>query len=284
MIHPLRIAHRGASAQAPENTLAALEMAIQEGVDLLEIDVRASADGEVVVIHDPTLDRTTDRTGLVAELTYDEILKADAGSWFSRKFAKEAIPNLAEVLELARHRAVVLIEIKADHMAEKVLQQIQSVDAQDGVVIQSFEAETVRRVKLIDPTTPTALLMGGVPKAPSRLRARRLAREVLGVGANTLSIWHAALTPVFHEEIRKRGLSVWVWTVDEDIVMRDMTQLGVQGIITNHPQRLNQVLADLEQQGAILSPLGRRQRLKPSRWGRRRRLRRMGDQRRRDGG
>ena len=75
MIHPLRIAHRGASAQAPENTLAALEMAIQEGVDLLEIDVRASADGEVVVIHDPTLDRTTDRTGLVAELTYDEILK-----------------------------------------------------------------------------------------------------------------------------------------------------------------------------------------------------------------
>mgnify|MGYP006419905641 FL=1 len=77
-----------------------------------------------------------------------------------------------------------------------------------------------------------------------------------------------------------RGISVWVWTVDEEVVLRDVTQLGVQGIITNHPDRLNDVLLDLERDGAIISPPGRRQRIKPSRWGRRRRIRRAGDPRR----
>jgi len=107
-----------------------------------------------------------------------------------------------------------------------------------------------------------------------------MVREVLAVGANALSIWHAALTPAFHEEMRMRGISVWVWTVDEEVVLRDVTQLGVQGIITNHPDRLNDVLLDLERDGAIISPPGRRQRIKPSRWGRRRRIRRAGDPRR----
>lgn len=282
MIHPLRIAHRGASALAPENTLIAFEQAIQTGVDLLEIDVRASLDGEIVVIHDPTIDRTTDRTGVVAAQSFEQLRQADAGAWFSPAFSGERIPSLAEVLDLARHRAIVLIEIKADHLAERVLQQVHAAGAQDGVVLQSFDPETIRRVSAIEPATSTALLMGDLPKSPSRLRARRMTREVLGLGANALSIWHAALTPAFYEEMRQRGVTVWVWTVDEEIVMHDMTQLGVQGIITNHPDRLNRVLADLERDGAIVAPLGRRQRIKPSRWGRRRRLRRLGEQRQRD--
>ncbi|MBT3341777.1 MAG: glycerophosphodiester phosphodiesterase [Gemmatimonadetes bacterium] len=280
MIHPLRIAHRGASAQAPENTLAAFEQAIRLGVDMLEIDVRASCDGEVVVIHDAAIDRTTNRVGQVAELSFEQLRQADAGSWFDAQFKGEQIPTLSEVLDLARHRAIVLIEIKADHLAERVLQQISAAGAQDAVVVQSFDPETVRRIKSIEPMMPTSLLMGDLPKSPSRLRARRMVREVLAVGANALSIWHAALTPAFHEEMRMRGISVWVWTVDEEVVLRDVTQLGVQGIITNHPDRLNDVLLDLERDGAIISPPGRRQRIKPSRWGRRRRIRRAGDPRR----
>ena len=101
MIPPLRIAHRGASGQglAPENTLAAFEKAVQLGVDMLEIDVHATRDGQVVVLHDTTLDRTTDGTGIVAELSSADVRQADAGSWFAADFTGERVPLLEEVLD-----------------------------------------------------------------------------------------------------------------------------------------------------------------------------------------
>jgi glycerophosphoryl diester phosphodiesterase len=277
VIHPLRIAHRGASGTglAPENTLAALELAIQTGVDLIEIDVRASADGQIVVIHDANLDRTTDVQGAVQDTRLEDIRRADAGGWFGPQFAGERVPLLEEVLDLARHRAVVLIEIKAAFIAERVLQIVEYAAAEDYVVIQAFSARTIERVKRLSPATPTALLVGKLPTTPSRLRARRMAREVLEIGANTLAIWHATLTPPFFEEMRKRGVSVWTWTVDEEVTMRDLIQMGVQGIITNYPDRLNRVLKELEEEGLIQMPLGRHQRLKHSRWRRRRQIKKM---------
>jgi len=116
VIHPVRIAHRGASGDglAPENTLAALESSIQMGVDVLEIDVRGSKDGGVVVIHDAMMDRTTNTTGSVSELTLEEIRQADAGSWAGPSFKDQRVPLLEEVLDLARHRVLVLVEIKGD--------------------------------------------------------------------------------------------------------------------------------------------------------------------------
>ena len=99
------------------------------------------------------------------------------------------------------------------------------------------------------------------------MRARRLVRQVLQVGANALAMWYAVLTPPFLEETRKRGIAVWAWTVDEDIAMRDLATMGVQGIITNQPDRLNRVLDELVADGPLRPPLGRR--VKRSRWGRR---------------
>lgn len=282
MIHPVRIAHRGASGPglAPENTLAAFERAVQLGVDAVEIDVRVTADGVPVVLHDATLDRTTDREGPVAELTLAQVRQADAGAWCGAAFGGQRVPTLVEVLDLLRHRALAVVELKADFVAERVLKVIDDVAALDGVVLQSFSTQSVRRVKALAPEVPTALLVGELPTSPSRIRARRLVREVLGVGANALSIWHATLTPPFFEEMRKRGITVWTWTVDEEVVMRDVIQMGVQGVITNCPDRLNRVLADLEGEGAILVPMGRRQRLKPSRWRRRRMIRQVSRHRR----
>ena len=283
MIHPVRIAHRGASGEglAPENTLAALEQAIQIGVDALEIDVRGTRDGHVVAIHDAMLDRTTNLKGPVVDHTLEQIRQADAGSWFAPAFNGECVPLLGEVLDLARHRALVLIEIKADFIGELVLKTIEDFDALDYVVLQSFNPETVRRIKVINPSVPTALLVGKLPTTPSRVRARRLVAQVLEVGANALAIWHATLTPPFFEEMRRRAIAVWTWTVDEEIIMRDMVQMGVQGIITNYPNRLNALLSEMEADGMVQMPLGRRQRLKPSRWGRRRRLKKMTKRRRR---
>jgi len=277
MIPPLRIAHRGASGLglAPENTLAAFEQAIQLGVDILEIDVHATRDGQIVVLHDAAIDRTTDGTGLVAELSSEQVRRADAGSWFGADFTGERVPLLEEVLDLARHRALVLIEIKADFITERILQVVETVVAAEHVVLQSFNPATVERIKLLAPALPTALLIGQLPTTPSRVRARRLVQQVLQVGANVLAIWHATLTPPFLEEMRKRGIAVWAWTVDQDIIMRDLAMMGVQGIITNYPDQLNLVLDELVDEGQLDPPLGRRQRLKRSRWSRRRQLRKL---------
>lgn len=277
MIHPVRIAHRGASGSghAPENTLAAFERAIQLGVDAVELDVRATRDGVVVAMHDATIDRTTDREGPVDEWTYAQLRDASAGGWFGPDFADERIPTLQEVLDLVRLRALAVIEIKAGWLAEQVLRVATEVDVIDQIVVQSFDPETVRRVNAVDPSVPTALLVGKLPTSPSRMRARRVVGDVLAVGANILNVWQGALTPPFFEEMRRRGVTVWTWTVDEEAVMRDVIQMGVQGVTTNHPDRLNGVLEALEQEGAILVPMGRRQRLKPSRWKRRREIRRV---------
>ncbi len=282
MIHPVRIAHRGASGAglAPENTLAAFERAIQVGVDAVEVDVRSTRDGALVVLHDPLLDRTTDRDGPVHEMSLEQVREADAGGWFGPEFVGQKVPILAEVLDLMRRRALVVIEIKADHLAEAVLRVVDDLVVADQVVIQSFSFETLRRVKAIDPAAPTALLVGNLPTSPSRMRARRMVREVLSLGANILNIWHATLTPAFFEEVRKRGLTVWTWTVDEEVVLRDVVQMGVQGVATNRPDLLNEVLEELAREGAILVPLGRSQRLKPSRWRRRREIRRVSRRRR----
>ena len=277
MIPPLRIAHRGASGLglAPENTLAAFEKAIQLGVDVIEIDVHATRDGQIVVLHDATVDRTTDGTGFVAELSFEEVRRVDAGSWCAPEFTGERVPLLEEVLDLARHRALVLIEIKADFITERILQVIETTVAAEHVVLQSFNPAIVERVKLLAPALPTALLIGQLPTTPSRVRARRLVQQVLQVGANALASWHATLTPPFLEEMRKRGVAVWAWTVDEDIVMRDLAMMGVQGIITNYPDKLNTVLDELLDEGRLQSPMGRHQRTKRSRWGRRRQLRKL---------
>ena len=168
MITPLRIAHRGASGPglAPENTLAACEKALQIGVDMLEIDVHATRDGQIVVLHDAALDRTTNGTGLVADLLGEEVRQFDAGRWFSADFARERVPLLEEVLDLARNQALVLIEIKADGIAERVLQVIEAANATERVVVQAFNPQTVRRLNLLAPTLPTALLVGQLPTTP----------------------------------------------------------------------------------------------------------------------
>jgi glycerophosphoryl diester phosphodiesterase len=277
MIPPVRIAHRGASGEglAPENTLAAFEMAIQIGVDVLELDVHASRDGEIVVLHDATLDRTTDRQGLVREQSLAEVRRADAGSWFNSRYRGERVPTLAEVLDLARHRALVLIEVKADFISERLLGVVADMSAESQIIIQSFNPQTVQRIKLLNPSIPTSLLVGKLPTSPSRVRARRLVKQILQVGANALSVWHATLTPPFFEEMRKRAIGVWAWTVDEEIIMRDLALMGIQGIITDYPDRLNRVFEELEQEEHIRPPLGRRQRIRKSRWGRRRQLKKL---------
>ena len=268
MITPLRIAHRGASGRGlkPENTLLAFEQAIEIGVDVIEVDVRITGDGKLIVLHDPSLDRTTDRSGLVRDMPYDSVFEANAGEG-------EKVPLLRDVLDLARNRVQVLIELKSDFIAENVLNTIFEGESQEQVIIQSFNSQSVQRFKLMSPSIPSALVVGELPTSPSRLRARRLVTQVLNSGSNILAVWHATITPSLIEEMRHRGIAVWAWTVDDEIVIQDLSLMGVQGIISNYPDRLNKIFDGLVEEGRLQPSGGRRAKPKRTRWARRRDMR-----------
>ena len=163
MIPPLRIAHRGASGRglAPENTLAAFEKALDIGVDMLEIDVRVTGDGQLIVLHDPSLDRTTDCAGIVREMGLEEIRQADAGDG-------ERVPILREVFDLARHRAPILLEIKSDFIAERVVQAIAEAEFTEQVVVQSFNP---RPLSVLSDWPRICLLRCSLESCRQRLRA-----------------------------------------------------------------------------------------------------------------
>lgn len=240
----MRIAHRGASGKglAPENTLAAIEKAIEIGVDAVEIDIHLTADGHVVVIHDRTVDRTTNGAGPVDQMTLDELKRLDAGSWFAREFVGERVPTLQEVLDLVGWRTLVLIEAKTEEAAEKAVTIIRSMRAQSRVVMQSFLGPAVRSINRLDRRIPTAFLMTG-GEATLR-RQTGVVKRVLKLGANALALKYTAATPDLVQTFLSRAMGFWVYTVDEPEMMQEMIEMGVGGIITNYPDRLNQVLAD----------------------------------------
>lgn len=249
---------------APENTLAAVERALDLGVDLVEIDVHVTRDGQVVVLHDATVDRTTDGRGAVRDMTLPEVRRLHAGLWFDPPFADARIPTLEEVLDLTRKRALLLIEIKARGISEQVVEAIQDLRATEDVILQSFHPASVRQARELERRIPAALLVGRVPVGHTRGRGRSLVKKALKVGANALALSYHAATPSLVDEVHRRAMSLWVWTVDEEIAMQKMVQIGADGIITNHPERLHRLLT-----GEVVVP---RRRLFLRRGTRRRRL------------
>ena len=238
----MRIAHRGGAGLGPENTLAAVEQALEVGVDLVEIDIHLTADGHAVAIHDRTVDRTTDGSGAVDMLTLGEVRRLDAGGWFDSAFRRERIPTLEEVLDLMDKRALLLVEAKTEEAAERAVAVVRSLRAQSYVVIQSFLGTAVRVVNRLDRRIPTAFLMTGSEAALRRKTG--VVKRVLKLGANALSLRYTAARPDLVEIFLSRAMGFWVWTVDREEDMRKMVEMGVGGIITNYPDRLNRVLGE----------------------------------------
>jgi glycerophosphoryl diester phosphodiesterase len=249
---------------APENTLAAVERALDLGVDLVEIDVHATRDGHLVVLHDATVDRTTDGYGAVRDMTLAEARRLSAGRWFAPSFAGERVPTLAEVLELTRRRVPLLVEVKPRGISGLVIETVRDLRAMEDVILQSFHPASVREVRELERRIPAALLVGRVPVGHTRWRGRSLVKKALQVGANALALSHLAATRSLVDEVHRRAMSLWVWTVDEEIAMQKMIQIGADGVITNHPERLHRLLT-----GEAVAP---RRRLFLRRGVRRRRL------------
>jgi len=238
----VRVAHRGASAHYPENTLLAFRRAIEQGVDALEIDVHRTSDDELVIIHDSTVDRTTNGTGNVYDHTLNEIRQLDAGQG-------ETIPLLSEAIELARDAPIRLcVEIKGAtemeglSIAELVVRVLEAADFLDQSIITSFSSQALKRAKALRNEVST--MLDPSPQDGS-LTPRQICVQALTAGANCLSYDFRFLTPAIVRECQLTGLALWTWDPDEPIDIEQVIRLGVHGIMTNRPDMLNKVLHEV---------------------------------------
>jgi glycerophosphoryl diester phosphodiesterase len=237
----LNIAHRGASALAPENTIAAFERAVELGADVIELDLHMSQDGELVVIHDDTLDRTTDGSGPVHQRSLAELMRLDAGRWFGEGFAGQRIPRLDEVLDRFAGKVPLALEIKAGStffpgIEEKVVSALRERAAIDQTAVASFDHYALRRLKEIEPTIRTAALLVGRPVSLSALAGP--------AKADGLALEASFVTNTEVEACRAAGLHIVVWVVNDPAQMRHFIALGVDGIITDRPDLLRLALTE----------------------------------------
>lgn len=241
---PLVIAHRGSSAFAPENTLAAFRRAVSDGADAVELDVHLSREGEVVVIHDPRLQRTTDGRGWVSRHSVDELKRLDAGGWFHRSFAGERVPTLSEVLEELGGRVGVNIEIKGNRrqqkkgIVERCLTVVRRHRASRSIMISSFHHPFVKRVKLLDRSILAGVLyhpVHNMGKPPHLLAANAGGAEFFICGDRSL---RRALLG----DIRSHGLRLSVYSIDTVRQFERISHFPVDCIVTDNPPKILRLL------------------------------------------
>ncbi|MBB5642173.1 glycerophosphodiester phosphodiesterase [Cryobacterium roopkundense] len=250
----LNAAHRGSSDAHPENTLTAFRAGAEQGADLIEIDVQRSADGELVVIHDTTLARTTNVEELfpdrapwnVGDFTAAEMQTLDAGSWKGSQFAGEKLPTFTEAIDVIRHSgAGMLLEIKAPELYTGIEADVsadlresrgyvQSSVARDKLMVQSFNFDSMKTFTQLEPTVPVGLL--GTP-AISQL-------PDLATWADQINPHHLSIDAAYVTEVQRLGMDILVWTVNTEADMTRAIDLGVDGVITNRPDVLDALLDD----------------------------------------
>jgi glycerophosphoryl diester phosphodiesterase len=226
------IAHRGASSYAPENTLAAFDLALHMGVHQIELDVHFSRDGHIVVIHDETVDRTTNGSGLVASKTLAELRALDADSWFGARFAGERIPTFGEVLARYRGRLHIHTEIKGrmERLAQRTADLVREYGMVDQVTITSFQKTRLEEVRAYAPELPTGWL---VTEASDEVvaQARALGLTQICPRANTV-------TPELVRRLHTEGFVVRAWGVADEALMRQVVEAGADGMTVNFPDKL----------------------------------------------
>ena len=231
----LNIAHRGASGTFPENTLSAFRAAIDAGADMCELDVQLTRDGAVVVIHDETVNRTTDGTGEVAALTLEEIQRLDAGAKFKGgKVKGERIPTLDEVFAATSGKCGLNIELKGGGVEAQVAAIMQARNAFADSIVSSFNWDYLKKIQTLHFNIRIALLAEEKPVD--------LMMNAVAMRAHAINPRWDMVTADLCKAAHERGLKVYTWTVDADARMRALAECGVDGIMTNYPERLRTVV------------------------------------------
>ena len=231
-------AHRGASGYAPENTLAAIRMAMEMGAGMCEIDVQQTADDHLVLLHDDSLERTTNGTGFLWQKTLAELKTYEAGSWFNSKFAGEPLPTLEEAMALVRGRMKLNIEVKLHgherDVARLVVDTIRRKKFENECIVTSFGHQVADEIKTLAPELQVGYIFG-----------REDHHEGVFTGpVDLLSANHHLVDADFMQKARAAGKQVHAWTVNEKPLMRRLLTLGVDAIITNYPDRLMEVVKE----------------------------------------
>lgn len=236
---PWVTSHAACKGHAPENTLAGIEAALRLGADAIEIDVHCTSDGVPVLIHDETVDRTTDGSGNIHDMTVDVARSLDAGArQFVPQFQGAVIPTLAEVLDLTKGKALLQIEIKQRDIEERVAEAVRASGAVTDCEVHSFWPQVVQQMRAVEPRMASALLTDG----------RRVVDWhdffgfALSLNAQGVSVYHSWATPQLVRQGQLRGLTFMVWTVDDEADMRKMVEAGVDSICSNFPDLVRTVV------------------------------------------
>ncbi|RLE81908.1 MAG: glycerophosphodiester phosphodiesterase [Thermoprotei archaeon] len=224
------VGHRGAAGYEPENTIRAILKGIECGATAIEVDVRRTKDGTLILMHDETVDRTTNGSGRVADLTFDEIRRFDAGKG-------EKVPTLEEVLEVTKGKVKVFLELKEVGYEDKVVGIVDSLNAREYVWIISFHKEAIKNLKDIAPDIPTGLIFSALP-----MRNIDVAKEL---GVELVSPFYRLVSRRFIKEAKANGFKVIAWTINEVEDMVRMFRLGVDGITSDYPCLLREVIDSL---------------------------------------
>jgi glycerophosphoryl diester phosphodiesterase len=240
MRSPWIIAHRGASGHAPENTFAAFERAVELGAAFIETDLQLTRDAQFVAIHDAYLDRTTNGHGPVSDRTLAELRELDAGKWFDRQFMDQRIPTLEEILQFARERDIVFyLEIKqgvAWGMHQTLVGVLGKAQNAAHTLVISFDPATLDSVRRFEPAMMTGLLV-------DKLKGDSI-QAALEVGARQICPHVDLVTLEMVERAHRADLHVVTWTVNDADKMRAAMDAGVDGIMTDLPDRLRAVVED----------------------------------------
>ena len=240
--HPLIIAHRGASAFAPENTMAAFRLAKELGAEGIELDVMLSADQKLVVHHDNSVNRTTDGKGKVAEMTWDELKDLDAGSKFGEEFSGEPLPLLEQVFEELGRKLLINVELKnyaspRDRLTEMVVDLVKRMELEESVLLSSFNAKNLLRAYRAAPEIRRGLLT--LPGLAGSLYRGWYGKRFQ---YDALHPHYPDVRPKMVEKLHKHGKQINVWTVDEPEDLRRMKAYQVDSVICNDPAQARQVL------------------------------------------
>lgn len=245
------IAHRGASAYYPENTLPSFEGAITMGADMIELDVQLTSDKEVVVYHYEKVSRRTDGRGKVADYSLTSLKKLDAGSWFDKKYKNTRIPTLVEILDICKNKIAVNIEIKTEAVSkmffggieEKCLKIVEQNGMREHVVFSSFDPHAIMHLKQIDNKAAVAVLF------EKKHYGSKLPSDVMdSVGADVFNCSAYELNKKWLANIKAKNIPVNIYTVNDKKKMKKFLDMGVNGIFTDKPDVLKKVLADVRKQ------------------------------------
>ena len=219
----LRVGHRGAAGHAPENTLAAIRAGISLGVDFIELDIQRTRDNRLIVMHDPLVDRTTNGTGLVSDLTWGQLEVLDAGNG-------ERVPSLESALSATNGCAGAMLEVKAPGLGPALYQAVQATGFTSFVVYASFLHAEISAIRTLDPHAKTMALIEGVPVSGSAFAIEAKATHA-GISLDSA-------TPDFVAALHRADLQVWVYTVNDPRLIAQAIALGVDGIISDFPDRI----------------------------------------------